>query len=57
MELISWLRNRMLPVLERSRPEMVCRVVVLPAPLAPMRGDDLPFVDVEGDVLDGVDGA
>ena len=27
----------MLPVLERSSPEMVCKVVVLPAPLAPMR--------------------
>ncbi len=30
-------RNSMEPVREWSRPDTVCRVVVLPAPLAPMR--------------------
>ena len=30
-------QNSMEPVRERSRPEMVCNVVDLPAPFAPMR--------------------
>ena len=34
---IGWPRNSMVPSLHRSSPEMVIRVVDLPAPFAPMR--------------------
>ena len=51
----SWPLKVIDPLIGRSRPEMVRSVVVLPAPLVPMRRDDLALVDVEADPLDGLD--
>ncbi len=43
--------------MERSRPETVLSVVDLPAPFAPIRATISPLMDLEGDVLDGMDRA
>ena len=43
------------PVRGFKRPEMVFRVVDLPAPLAPIRVTISPALTVEGDILYGVD--
>ena len=45
----------MLPVRDRSSPEMVFKAVDLPAPLRADERDDLALVHFKRDVLDGVD--
>ena len=47
--------KRISPAPGRCSPDSVRSVVVLPAPLLPMRVDDLPGVDVEADALDRLD--